>query len=93
MRKRGSIVYKIRPCLTKGPTITARMRTTVAVELQRQYCKRNLFCGYGANIPQEQGGLVIPPGTGFHSVASYDSQAGPRWRYLNALPYGMLLKL
>jgi hypothetical protein len=26
------------------------------------------------NIPQEQGGPVIPPGTGFPFVASYDSQ-------------------
>jgi hypothetical protein len=25
-------------------------------------------------IPQEQGSLVIPPGTGFPFIASYDSQ-------------------
>jgi hypothetical protein len=38
-------------------------------------------------IPQEQGGPVIPPGTGFPFVASYDSQ-GLRWRYSNPPPHG-----
>jgi hypothetical protein len=38
-------------------------------------------------ISQEQGSPVIPPGTGFPFVASYDSQ-GLRWRYSNSLPQG-----
>jgi hypothetical protein len=39
-------------------------------------------------IPQEQGGPVIPPGTGIPFVASYDSQ-GLRWRYSNPPPHGV----
>jgi hypothetical protein len=38
-------------------------------------------------IPQEQGDPVIPPGTGFPFVASYDSQ-GLRWKYSNPPPHG-----
>jgi hypothetical protein len=44
--------------------------------------------GPGSRIyfPLEQGGPVIHPGTGFHFVASYDSQ-GLRWRYSNPPPH------
>jgi hypothetical protein len=38
-------------------------------------------------IPQEQGCPVIPPGTGFPFIASYDSQ-GLRWRYSNPPLHG-----
>jgi hypothetical protein len=43
MRKCGSIVYKLRPCLPKGPTNSARMRTIVTVALQRQYLQKELI--------------------------------------------------
>jgi hypothetical protein len=39
-------------------------------------------------IPQEQGGPVIPPGTGSLFVASCDSQ-GLWWRYSNPPPRGL----
>jgi hypothetical protein len=42
MRKRDSIVRKWRPCLPKGPTNSARMRTIVTTELQRQYLQTEL---------------------------------------------------
>jgi hypothetical protein len=46
--------------------------------------------GPGARIyiPQEQGGPVIPPGTGSLYVASYDSQGYVRRRYSNPPPHG-----
>jgi hypothetical protein len=43
MRKRGSTVCKLLPCLPKGPTNSARMRTMVTVELQRQYLQKELI--------------------------------------------------
>jgi hypothetical protein len=43
MRERGSIVCKLRLCLPKGPTNSARMRTTVTAALQRQYLQTELI--------------------------------------------------
>jgi hypothetical protein len=43
MRKLGSIVCKLRPCLPKGPTNSARMRTIVTAALQRQYLQTKLI--------------------------------------------------
>jgi hypothetical protein len=43
MRKRGSIVCKLRPCLPKGPANFARMRTIVTAALQRQYLQTELI--------------------------------------------------
>jgi hypothetical protein len=43
MRKRGSIVWKMRPCLPKGPTNSARMRTILTAALQRQYLQTELI--------------------------------------------------
>jgi hypothetical protein len=43
MRKRGSIVCKLRPCLPKGPTNFARMRIFVTAALQRQYLQTELI--------------------------------------------------
>jgi hypothetical protein len=37
MRKHGSIVCISRPCLQKGPTQSARMRTIVTAALQGKY--------------------------------------------------------
>jgi hypothetical protein len=42
MRKRGSIVCKLRPCLPKGQTNSARMRTIVTAALQRQCLQTEL---------------------------------------------------
>jgi hypothetical protein len=43
MRKRGSIVRKLNPCLPKGLTNSARMRTIVTAALQRQYLQTELI--------------------------------------------------
>jgi hypothetical protein len=43
MRKCGSIVCKWRPCLPKGPTDSARMRTIVTAALQWQYLHTELI--------------------------------------------------
>jgi hypothetical protein len=43
MRKRGSIVYKLRSCLPNGPTNSARMRTIVTAALQRQYLQTEII--------------------------------------------------
>jgi hypothetical protein len=43
MRKRGSIVCKLRPCLPKGPINSASMRTIVTVALQWQYLQTELI--------------------------------------------------
>jgi hypothetical protein len=43
MRKRTSIVCKLRPCLPKGSTNFARMRTIVTATLQRQYLQTELI--------------------------------------------------
>jgi hypothetical protein len=43
MRKRGSIVCKLRPCLPKGPTNSARMRTIVTAALERQHLQTELI--------------------------------------------------
>jgi hypothetical protein len=40
-------------------------------------------------IPQDQGDSVIPPGTGF-PFRRFLRLTGPRWRYLNSLPHGLL---
>jgi hypothetical protein len=40
------------------------------------------------NIPEEQGGPVIPPGTGF-PLRRLLRLAGLRWRYLNSSPHGL----
>jgi hypothetical protein len=39
-------------------------------------------------IPQEQGGPVIPPGTGF-PICRFVRLAGQRWRYSNPPPHGV----
>jgi hypothetical protein len=43
MGKRGSIACKLRPCLPKGPTNSARMRTIVTAALQQQYLHTELI--------------------------------------------------
>jgi hypothetical protein len=43
-------------------------------------------------ITQEQGGQVIPPGTGF-TFRRLLRLAGLRWKYLTPLPYGILTGL
>jgi hypothetical protein len=43
MRKRGSIVFKWRPCIPNGPTNSARMRTIVTAALQQQYLETELI--------------------------------------------------
>jgi hypothetical protein len=43
MRKRNSIVCKLCPCLPKGATNSARMRTVVTAALQRQYLQTELI--------------------------------------------------
>jgi hypothetical protein len=43
MRKRGSIVCKLCPCLPKGPTNSTCMRTLVAAALQQQYLQTELI--------------------------------------------------
>jgi hypothetical protein len=43
MCTRGLIVCKWRPCLPKGPTNSARMRTIVTAALQRQYLQTELI--------------------------------------------------
>jgi hypothetical protein len=43
MRKRGSIVCKLLPCLRRGPTNSARMRNIVTAALQRQYLQTELI--------------------------------------------------
>jgi alpha-N-acetylglucosamine transferase len=43
MRKRGSIVCKLRPRLPKGTTNSARKRTIVTAALQRQYLQTELI--------------------------------------------------
>lgn len=43
MRKHGSIVCKWPPCLPKGPTNYARMRTILTAALQRQYLQTELI--------------------------------------------------
>jgi hypothetical protein len=43
MRKRGSIVCKLRSCLPKGPTNSARMRNILTAALQRQFLQTELI--------------------------------------------------
>jgi hypothetical protein len=43
MHTRGSIVCKSRPCLPKGPTNSACMRTVVTATLQWQYLQTELI--------------------------------------------------
>jgi hypothetical protein len=43
MRKSGSIVCKLRPCLPTGPGYSARLRTIVTAALQRQYLQTELI--------------------------------------------------
>jgi hypothetical protein len=43
MRKRGSNVCRLRPCLPKGPINSARMRAIVTAALQRQYLQVELI--------------------------------------------------
>jgi hypothetical protein len=55
MHKRGLVVYKLCPCLRKGPTNSTCMRAIVTAVLQRQYLQMELIewmqlvlsgCGY-----------------------------------------------
>jgi hypothetical protein len=43
MCKHGLIVCKLCPCLSKGPTNSARMRTIVTAALQEQYLQTELI--------------------------------------------------
>jgi hypothetical protein len=60
MRKCGSIVCRLRPCLPKGPTNSARMRTIVTAALQRNICKWNLFSGYALYVGRQPTHFILP---------------------------------
>jgi hypothetical protein len=58
MREHSSTVCKWHPCLPKGPTNSAHVRTIMTAALQQQYLQTELFCGYALHYtPRKRASL------------------------------------
>jgi hypothetical protein len=89
-RKNGTVVYDCCWPSTAQSLIPESRRTQDHILLSQIRDPQLGGPGPRIYIPQEQGGLVIPPGTGFNSHRLL-RLAGLRWRYSTPPPQGILL--
>jgi hypothetical protein len=94
----GSVIYcriASGPCQSSHSWVeipqNSRPYFTVSSETPPTWRARYPYL-YPPGIPQEQGGPVIPPGTGF-PFCRLLRLAGLRWRYSNPPPHGVWSKV